>query len=144
VDADGLLSVTAREQTSGVEAHVVVKPSYGLTEDQITQMLQSSFGSAEVDKKSRMLAEARVSAGAIINSVSLALVSDGNLISEQERQTIEAEIAQLKVIAKTEDATAINRAVDSLNQTTEAFAAARMNASVSRALTGKELNTLDI
>jgi molecular chaperone HscA len=76
--------------------------------------------------------------------VSLALVSDGNLISEQERQTIEAEIAQLKVIAKTEDATAINRAVDSLNQTTEAFAAARMNASVSRALTGKELNTLDI
>ena len=86
VDADGLLSVSAREQTSGIEAHVVVKPSYGLTEDEITNMLKSSFGSAEADKKARMLAEAHVSAGAIINAVTVALATDSHLISEKEKQ----------------------------------------------------------
>jgi molecular chaperone HscA len=144
VDADGLLSVSAREQTSGIESHVVVKPSYGLTEDEITNMLQSSFGSAEADKKARMLAEARVSAGAIINSVNIALVADGNLISDTEKQTIEAEIEQLQAMSKTEDATAIKKAVDSLNHATEAFAAARMNASVNRALSGKNLEEIKL
>jgi len=144
VDADGLLSVTAREQISGVEAHVVVKPSYGLSEDEVTHMLKSSFGSAEADKKARMLAEARVSAGAIIQSVTLALAADSHLISAKEKQTIETEIQNLHIITQTDDATAINKAVDSLNHATEAFAAARMNASVSRALSGKEINTLNL
>lgn len=144
VDADGLLSVSAREQTSGIEANVVVKPSYGLTEDEITQMLKSSFGSAETDKKSRMLAEARVSAGAIIQSVKLALAADSNLISDVEKLAIEAEILKLEAIAKTEDAAAINKAVDSLNHATEAFAAVRMNASVSRALAGKNLDEVNL
>jgi len=144
VDADGLLSVTAREQTNGVESHVVVKPSYGLSEDEITLMLKSSFGNAESDKKARMLAEARVSAGAIINSVSLALVSDSHLISEQEKLAIETEIQKLRIISNAEDAVAINKAVDSLNHATEAFAAARMNASVSRALAGKNLEDIKL
>jgi molecular chaperone HscA len=144
VDADGLLSVSAREQTKGVEAHVVVKPSYGLSEDEITHMLKSSFGSAEADKTARMLAEARVSAGAIINSVTLALAVDSHLISEQEKLTIETEMQNLQITVQADDATAINKAVDSLNQATEAFAAARMNASVSRALSGKEINTLNL
>jgi molecular chaperone HscA len=144
VDADGLLSVSAREQTNGVEAHVVVKPSYGLTEDEITNMLKSSFGSAESDKKARMLSEARVAAGAIINSVTIALEIDSNLISKQEIQAIEAKIRDLQSISKTEDAYAINKAIDLLNRATEAFAAARMNASVSRALSGKEINTLNL
>ncbi|PKO51744.1 MAG: Fe-S protein assembly chaperone HscA [Betaproteobacteria bacterium HGW-Betaproteobacteria-20] len=144
VDADGLLSVSAREQSSGIEAHVVVKPSYGLTEDEITHMLKSSFGSAEVDKKARMLAEARVSAGAIIGAVSLALARDGNLISAKEKHTIEAEIQRLQTTAKTDDATAINKAIDTLNHATEAFAAARMNASVSRALSGKNLDSINL
>ncbi|MDP3088642.1 MAG: Fe-S protein assembly chaperone HscA [Methylotenera sp.] len=144
VDADGLLSVTAREQTNGVESHVVVKPSYGLSEDEITLMLKSSFGNAESDKKARMLAEARVSAGAIINSVTLALVSDRNLISEQEKLAIETEIQKLHIITSAEDAVAINKAVDSLNHATEAFAAARMNASVSRALAGKNLEDIKL
>jgi molecular chaperone HscA len=144
VDADGLLSVSAREQTSGIEAHVVVKPSYGLTEDEITNMLKSSFGSAEADKKARMLAEARVSAGAIISAVTIALATDGNLISEKEKQAIETEIQSLQSIAKTEDAVAINKAVDSLNHATETFAAARMNASVSRALSGKNLDSINL
>jgi len=144
VDADGLLSVTAREQTNGIEAHVVVKPSYGLTEDEVTNMLKSSFSSAETDKRARMLAEARVSAGAIINSVTLALTADSHLISEQEKLAIETEIQNLQTITQADDATAINKAVDSLNHATEAFAAARMNASVSRALSGKEINTLNL
>ena len=144
VDADGLLSVSAREQTSGLEAHVVVKPSYGLTEDEITNMLQSSFSSAEVDKKARMLTEARVSAGAIINSVNIALEADGNLISEQDRKEIKTAIDQLLATSKSDDANAINKSVDILNHTTEAFAAARMNASVSRALSGKNLDEVNL
>lgn len=144
VDADGLLSVSAREQTNGVEANVVVKPSYGLSEDEITHMLKSSFGSAEADKTARMLAEARVSAGAIINSVTLALAADSHLISDQEKQAIETEIQNLQTVSQAEDADAINKAVDALNHATEAFAAARMNASVSHALSGKSLDSINL
>jgi len=144
VDADGLLSVSAREQSTGVEAHIEVKPSYGLTEDEITNMLKTSYTSAEEDKKARMLAEARVSAGAIINSVTVALAADGNLISDSERKAIEAEVEHLQAITNTEDATAIHQAVEVLNHATEAFAAARMNASVSQALSGKAINSLEL
>lgn len=144
VDADGLLSVSAREQSSGIEAHIEVKPSYGLTEDEITTMLKASFSSAEEDKKARMLAEARVNAGAIINSVNLALKNDGHLISPEEQQAIRDEVARLQTIAQADDAHAINQAVDALNHATEAFAAARMNASVSAALSGKAINSLEM
>jgi len=144
VDADGLLSVSAREQSTGVEAHIEVKPSYGLTEDEITGMLKASFSSAEEDKKARMLAEARVSAGAIISSVNAALAADGKLISEAEQNTIKAEVERLQTIAAADDATAINQAVDALNHATEAFAAVRMNASVSHALSGKAINSLEM
>ena len=144
VDADGLLSVSAREQSTGVEAHIEVKPSYGLTEDEITNMLKASFSSAEEDKRARMLAEARVSAGAIVSSVNAALAADGKLISEAEQNAIKAEVARLQTIAAADDATAINQAVDALNHATEAFAAARMNASVSKALSGKEINSLEM
>lgn len=144
VDADGLLSVSAREQSTGVEAHIEVKPSYGLTEDEITGMLKASFNSAEQDKKARMLAEARVSAGAIISSVNAALEVDGKLISEAEQTAIKAEVERLQTIAAADDATAINQAVDALNHVTEAFAAVRMNASVSHALSGKAINSLEM
>lgn len=144
VDADGLLSVSAREQSTGVEAHIEVKPSYGLSEDEVSRMLKASYTSAEEDKKARMLAEARVSAGAIISSVTAALTLDGNLISDAERKTIEVEIQKLEALTKGDDATAINHAVDALNHATEAFAAARMNASVSRALAGKNLGDINL
>lgn len=144
VDADGLLSVSAREQSTGIESHIAVKPSYGLSEDEITDMLKASFNSAETDKKARMLAEARVSAGAIISSVTAALTVDGNLISDAEKQLIESEIQRLQLLTATEDATAIHNAVDALNHATEAFAAARMNASVSRALSGKNLEDIHL
>jgi molecular chaperone HscA len=144
VDADGLLSVSAREQSTGIESHIAVKPSYGLSEDEITDMLKASFNSAEIDKKARMLAEARVSAGAIISSVTAALTVDGNLISDAEKQLIESGIQRLQLLTATEDATAIHNAVDALNHATEAFAAARMNASVSRALSGKNLEDIHL
>ncbi|HSI43856.1 MAG TPA: Fe-S protein assembly chaperone HscA [Methylotenera sp.] len=144
VDADGLLSVSARETSSNVEANITVKPSYGLSEDEITNMLKASFTSAEADKKARMLAEARVDAGAIIEAVTAALAADSALISAEEGTAIKAEIQRLKTIAASEDADAIHQAVETLNQATEAFAAARMDASVRKALSGKELNTLDL
>lgn len=144
VDADGLLSVTAREQSTGIEAHIEVKPSYGLSEDEITHMLKASFGSAEIDKKARMLTEARVNAGAIINSVNAALAVDSNLISQSEQHNIEVKIQLLTSLIQADDADAINKAVDTLNHATEAFAAARMNASVSRALSGKNLEDIKL
>lgn len=91
-----------------------------------------------------MLAEARVDAGAIIEAVTAALATDGALISQKEKQAIEAEMQRLQAVAATEDADAINQAVEKLNHATESFAAARMDASVKSALSGKELNTLDL
>ncbi len=144
VDADGLLSVSARETSSNVEANITVKPSYGLSEDEITNILKASFNSAEADKKARMLAEARVDAGAIIEAVKAALAADGALISEQEKLAIEAEIQRLSAIKETQDADAIHQAVEALNQATESFAAARMDASISRAFAGKDLNSINL
>lgn len=144
VDADGLLSVSARETSSNVEANITVKPSYGLSEDEITNMLKASFNSAEADKKARMLAEARVDAGAIIEAVTAALTADSKLISAEEKLAIEAEIQRLASIAESEDADAIHRAVEALNHATESFAAARMDASVSRAFAGKNLDTINL
>lgn len=144
VDADGLLSVSARETSSNVEANITVKPSYGLSEEEITQMLKASFSSAEADKTARMLAEARVDAGAIIEAVKAALVADGDLLANDEKTAIEAEIQRLQSIAATDDATAIHNGVEALNHATEDFAAKRMDASVKKAISGKELNTLDL
>ena len=144
VDADGLLSVSARETSTNVEAHIAVKPSYGLSEDEITNMLKASFNSAEADKKARMLAEARVAAGAILEAVTMALATDSELISAEEKQVIETEMQRLTLIKETQDDDAIHKGVEALNHATEAFAAARMNASVSRALAGKKLDSINL
>jgi len=144
VDADGLLSVSARETSTNAEAHIAVKPSYGLSEDEITNMLKASFNSAEADKKARMLAEARVAAGAILEAVTVALATDSALISAEEKKAIEAEMQHLALTKETQDDDAIHKAVEALNHATEAFAAARMNASVSRALAGKNLEDINL
>ena len=143
VDTDGLLSVSARETSNNIEASIDVKPSYGLSEEQILSMLQHSFGAAESDKKARMLAEARVSAGAIVSAVTIALATDSHLISKEEKQQIEKTLQHLKALQATDDTEAIHKAVEALNQTTENFAAKRMNASVSRALAGKNVDSLE-
>ncbi|MPS49733.1 Fe-S protein assembly chaperone HscA [Methylobacillus sp.] len=145
VDADGLLSVSAQEQTSGAHANIVVKPSYGLSEEQITNMLQASFTAAEADKHARALQEARVDAARLLEALEAALRQDGDkLLNDEERTEITRQMEHLRNIAQHEDSDAINEAVDALNHATETFAARRMDASVKQALAGQSLNTLDI
>lgn len=145
VDADGLLSVSAQEQTSGAHANIVVKPSYGLSEEQITNMLQASFTAAEADKHARALQEARVDAARLLEALEAALRQDGDkLLNDEERAEITRQMEHLRNIAQHEDSDAINEAVDALNHATETFAARRMDASVKQALAGQSLNTLDI
>ncbi|WP_334107595.1 Fe-S protein assembly chaperone HscA [Methylobacillus sp.] len=145
VDADGLLSVSAREQTSGAHADIVVKPSYGLGEDEITRMLQASFTSAEADKHARSLQEAKVDAARLLEAIEAALRQDGDiLLSAEEKAEIIGQMEQLRLLAQQNDSDAINKAADALNHTTETFAARRMDASVKQALAGQSLNTLEL
>ena len=145
IDADGLLSVSAREQTSGVEANVVVKPSYGLSEETITGMLQSSFNAAESDKQARALREAIVDAERLIEAIQMALTQDGEqLLSASEQQAIQANIQALQVLCQGQDSQAIHQASEALNHATETFAARRMDASVKQALAGQDLNSLEL
>ena len=142
VDADGLLSVSAREQGSGVEASVLVKPSYGLADDQIAAMLRDGFASAEVDMAARSLREARVEAERMTLATRAALAADADLLSEAERQAIAALLVALAGTAQGEDHAAIDSAVERLAEGTEAFAAARMNRGIQAALTGRKLNEI--
>jgi molecular chaperone HscA len=143
VDADGLLSVNAKEQMSGVEARIDVKPSYGLSDDQIAKMLQESFTTAEQDMKARALAEAKVDADRMLIATRSALDADGHLLTADERTHIEALMEQLKnVAAASHDAGAIEAATTDLAKGTESFAAQRMNDSIQKALSGKNVETL--
>jgi molecular chaperone HscA len=145
VDADGLLSVSAREQTNGVEANITVKPSYGLNEDQITNMLKDSFGAAESDKAARMLREAVVDAQRLIEAIQAALAEDGDtLLSADERQQIQTHIDALLALCQGTDSHAVKQASDALNHATEDFAAKRMDASVQKAFAGKNLDSLEL
>ena len=142
VDADGLLSVTAREQSTGVVAEIIVKPSYGLTEDEITNMLKSSFGLAEQDKQSRALREALVDADRLIEAINAAILQDSHLLTADELTAIEAELASLKSICASNDKDKIVSSVEALNHASENFAARRMDESVKKAFTGQDLNKL--
>lgn len=143
VDADGLLSVNAKELGSGVEARIDVKPSYGLSDDQIAKMLQESFTTAEQDMKARALAESKVDADRMLIATRSALDADGHLLTADERAHIEALMEQLtKVAAASHDAGAIEAATTALAKGTESFAAQRMNDSIQRALSGKNVETL--
>jgi molecular chaperone HscA len=145
VDADGLLSVSAREITSNVEANIVVKPSYGLSEEQILAMLKSGFNAAESDKQARALAEAKVDAESLLEAIKNALEKDGDLLNKQEQQQIKAKIDALtNLILQTTHTDVIIKATEALNAATEEFAAKRMDAGVSRALAGKNLDSIEI
>jgi molecular chaperone HscA len=139
VDADGLLSVSARELGSGVEASIVVKPSYGLADDQIAQMLQEGFAHADADMAARRLAEARVDAERMVLATASALAADGELLEAGERSAIEELMQAVRAAATTEDASAIDSAVEALASGTEGFAAARMNRSIRAALAGRKV-----
>jgi molecular chaperone HscA len=142
VDADGLLSVSAKEQLSGVEAHIDVKPSYGLGDDQIAKMLQDSFTTAEVDMKSRALVEARVDGDRMLLATESALAADGDLLSAAERAEIDALMAAVSGARSLEDAALIEAATQTLAKGTEAFAALRMNRGIQKALAGKNIETV--
>jgi molecular chaperone HscA len=142
VDADGLLNVSAKEQVSGVQAQIDVKPSYGLGDAQIAQMLQDSFSTAEVDMRARALVEARVDADRLIMATQTALQADGDLLSFEERSSMEAAMQSLLVSKGGEDAAAIDAQMKALAFATESFAAMRMNRGIAQALAGKNIQSM--
>ncbi|EPS5534590.1 Fe-S protein assembly chaperone HscA [Enterobacter hormaechei] len=140
VDADGLLSVTAMEKSTGVESSIQVKPSYGLTDGEIASMIQDSMSYAEQDVKARMLAEQKVEAARVLESLNGALAADAALLSAAERQVIDDAAARLSVVAEGNDADAIEEAIKNVDKQTQDFAARRMDKSVRVALKGQSVD----
>ena len=144
VDADGLLSVAARELTSGVEASIQVKPSYGLTDGEIARMLQDSFAHAGGDKEARALREQQVDAQRLIEAVESALEADGErLLDADERLAIDAQLQQLRELVSGSDGLELERQTKRLTQVTDAFAARRLDSTVKAALAGRKLNEIE-
>ncbi len=144
VDADGLLSVTAREQTTGHEARIEVKPSYGLSDDEITGMLKDSFSHAGDDAFRRALREAQVESQRLIEATQSALHEDADLLSTLERAHVDAAITRLQAVMMGDDRRAIDDAMQALSAATNEFAARRMNQSVQRALAGRKVDQLSL
>jgi len=142
VDADGLLSVAAREETAGVEAAVTVKPSYGLSDDEVTRMLGESFGHAEDDMAARALREGQVDADRLLGAIAGALSADGELLSPDQRAAIEQAADELRAARAGVDRFAIERLLKALSDATEDFAAERMNRGIKRALAGRRIEDL--
>jgi molecular chaperone HscA len=140
VDADGLLSVSAMEKSTGVEASIQVKPSYGLTDTEIATMIQDSMSFAGQDVKARMLAEQKVEAARVLESLHGALAADAALLSAAERQVIDDAAAHLRVVAQRDDADAIEQAIKNVDTQTQEFAARRMDKSVRTALKGHSVD----
>ena len=142
VDADGLLSVNAHEQVSGVEARIDVKPSYGLSDDEIARMLQDSFSTAQQDMRARALVEAQVDADRMILATRSALAADAHLLDAAELAQVERLMASLTNARAQGDAAAIEQATQALAKGTEAFAAQRMNQGIRQALSGKNIESV--
>ncbi|WP_410104295.1 Fe-S protein assembly chaperone HscA [Sutterella wadsworthensis] len=140
VDADGLLSVSAREMTSGAEASIVVKPSYGLTDEEIVRMLQEGNSSAEADMQARKLREEQVEAKRLLESTASALTQDGDLLSPEEQAEIDRLARAVGSAINGTDADVIHKAVEALSKGTEAFAERRMDRSIRAALAGRSVN----
>lgn len=140
VDADGLLSVTAMEKSTGVEASIQVKPSYGLSDAEIADMIKDSMAHAQGDIGARMLAEQRVDASRVLESLQGALASDAALLNEEESRAINAAVADLQQVMQGSDPAAIEAAIKRVDATTQDFAARRMDASIRRALAGHSVD----
>ena len=143
VDADGLLSVSAREKSTGVESSIAVKPSYGLSDDEVARMLQDSFSHATEDRDARALAEQRVDAQALADALLAALASDGELLDAGERAVLQRGITEVRELAGQGDHRALKSAIEKLNRASEPFAARRMDRAVSRALAGRTLDQVE-
>jgi molecular chaperone HscA len=144
VDADGLLSVAARELSSGVETAIAVKPSYGLSDEQITQMLKDSFDHAKEDVHQRALRESQVDGERLLEALRAALAADASLLKPEEEQAIRKLMTALQAAIAGTDHRAVKAAIDRLNKGSEAFAALRMDNSVKRALTGQSVDKLNV
>jgi molecular chaperone HscA len=142
VDADGLLSVSAKESTSGAEASVTVKPSYGLVDADIERMLRASFEHAKEDVHSRALTEQRVDGQRLLEATRSALSQDGRLLGDAQRKAIEQSMQRLEKLLPGTDHRAIKHAADALNKATEDFAEQRMDAGIKRALAGRKIGSL--
>lgn len=142
VDADGLLSVSAREQSSGVEARIEVKPSYGLTDDEVSRMLTESIAHVHDDIAARKLAEATVDAEGLLAAIDVALASDGDLLDAAERSALDAAIAAMRAALAARQTVGINQAMATLNEASGDFAARRMDRNIRRALTGQKISEL--
>lgn len=142
VDADGLLNVSAKEQGSGVEARIDVKPSYGLSDEQIARMLQEGFSTASQDMHARALVQARVDADRMLLATQSALDADGNLLNPRQRSDIDSLMVALRQQITSQDAATIEAATKALAHGTEAFAAQRMNQGIQQALAGKNVQSL--
>ena len=142
VDADGLLSVSARETISGVEAAVTVKPSYGLHDEDITRMLRESMGAADADMRARALREVQVEAGRLLEAIAAALALDGDLLEGGERMGIDALMKTLSEHARGIDANAIRQGIEALSNATDDFAARRMDRSIRAALAGRRVDEI--
>jgi len=140
VDADGLLSVTAMEKSTGVEASIQVKPSYGLSDNEIATMIKDSMSFAEHDVQARMLAEQKVEAARVLESLNSALAADAALLSVEERQAIDDGVSVLQKAAVGDDADAIKEAIKNIDTQTQEFAARRMDQSVRKALKGQSVD----
>ena len=145
VDADGLLSVNAREVVSGAESHIEVKPSYGLNENEITNMLQDSFSHAKDDMKARALREQQVEADRMIEDLRAALQKDGRaLLDDVEYQCLEVALKELKVVRDSStEHRVLARQIESVGKVSEVFAARRMDASIKSALAGQSLDDVE-
>jgi molecular chaperone HscA len=144
VDADGLLSVSAREMSSGVEASVLVKPSYGLTDEEITGMLHEGVEHATDDMQARALREQQVEAERVIEATQHALEQDGELLSDEERAAIDAAIAELQRRVTGADHHAVRKGTEALARATNDFAARRMDKSVRSVLTGHKVDEIQV
>ncbi len=142
VDADGLLAVTAREQTSGVESSITVKPSYGLSDDEIASMLKDSMAHSKDDALRRALKEAQVEAQRLIEAVQSALKSDDDLLTKDQHKVIENAIARLQSAALGEDRRQISQAMNDLEAETRTFAAQRMDKTIRKAMAGRRIEEL--
>jgi len=143
VDADGLLSVSARELSQGIESSITVKPSYGLSDDDIARMLQDAFGSAQADMRARALREQQVDADRMLEATQAALDADADLLSALELADIQQQMRDLRQVAQTsDDPQTLEAAVQALARATETFAARRMDRAVQRALAGQSINDL--
>ncbi|HEY9397301.1 MAG TPA: Fe-S protein assembly chaperone HscA [Burkholderiales bacterium] len=142
VDADGLLSVSAREATTGVQAAVTVKPSYGLADEDITRMLKDSFEHARDDVHVRALREQQVEAARVIEAVDAALAQDSDLLSAQEQQVVRCLLDELRAAMQQNDHRALKQAIDRVGKGTDEFASRRMDRSIKRALAGKKIEQL--